>query len=386
MKIAFLTQYDFSKKANIPHHLLGHFGSSYYMYKTLEEQFDSFEYIGCLKEKHSLLAKLKYRLYKPITKDTYQYWAEPSAGRNYANQISQKLLNTNADIVVSPNINLVAYLECKQHIILWTDSLYSGILNSLPNGVPCRESIKNLTHMDLLALKKCKLVIFSSERAAQAVIKTYEVNPSKIKVVPSGANIECNRTLDDIKSILISKSSKTCKLLFLGVNWLRKGGDIALEIAKELNKSGLTTELSIAGCQPISNEPLPKFVRTFGFIDRAKKEGQQVLEQLFMESHFLILPSREDWTPAVIREASSFGLPSISTNVGGIPTILRDNFNGKIFSLDASVADYCSYILQTFKQVYEYDRIAISSFNEYQSRLNWSVAGKTVKSLLTELL
>ncbi|MFE1747588.1 glycosyltransferase family 4 protein [Coleofasciculus sp. H7-2] len=356
------------------------------MSKALENQFDFFECFDALKEKHSLLAKFKNRLYKYITKAPYHYWAEPSASKNYAKQISRRLLNSNPDVIVSPNINLIAYLESKQPIVLWTDSLFSGIMNSFPDGVPCRESIKNLNTMDVLALKKCELVIFSSEWSAQAAMKTYKVNPSKIKVVPSGANIECNRTLDDIKNILKEKTSKICKLLFLGINWFRKGGDIALEIAKELNKSGLTTELIIAGCQPISDEPLPKFVRSLGFIDRSKKDGQQVLEQLFVESHFLILPSREDWTPAVIREASSFGLPSISTNVGGIPTILRDNLNGKIFALDASIADYCSYILQTFTQVYEYDKIAISSFNEYQSRLNWSVAGKTVKSLLTELL
>ena len=38
-----------------------------------------------------------------------------------------------------------------------------------------------------------------------------------------------------------------CKLLFIGSDWYRKGGDIAVEIAGSLNAMGLKTELTMLG-------------------------------------------------------------------------------------------------------------------------------------------
>jgi hypothetical protein len=72
--------------------------------------------------------------------------------------------------------------------------------------------------------------------------------------------------------------------------------------------------------------------------------------------------------------------------VGGIPTIIKDDVNGKVFSKEANIANYCTYISNLFSNYSEYKHLALSSFNEYQCRLNWSVAGKTVKNLLTELV
>ncbi|GJD17235.1 hypothetical protein RIVM261_021910 [Rivularia sp. IAM M-261] len=45
--------------------------------------------------------------------------------------------------------------------------------------------------------------------------------------------------MDDIHTIIKAKKPIPCKLLFIGVDWVRKGGDIALEVVKELNENGL---------------------------------------------------------------------------------------------------------------------------------------------------
>jgi glycosyltransferase involved in cell wall biosynthesis len=235
-------------------------------------------------------------------------------------------------------------------------------------------------------LDRCSLAIYSSEWAAQTAMNYYKVDKSKVKVVPYGANIECHRDYDEIKKIINYRTSNKCKLLFLGVDWLRKGGDIAFKVAKELNKSGLETELTYVGCQPIIEEPLPEFVETPGFISKSTKEGMDKLNSLLNESHFLILPSRADCTPMVLNEANSFGLPCLTTNVGGMPTIIRDGLNGKMFSKDANISEYCTYISYLFSNYDQYKELAISSFNEYMTRLNWSVSGAKVKKLLMEIV
>lgn len=50
----------------------------------------------------------------------------------------------------------------------------------------------------------------------------------------------------------------------------------------------------------------------------------------------------------VFAEASSFGVPSLATNVGGIPTAIKDGLNGKTFQLCANAENDCGYVLDLF--------------------------------------
>ncbi len=239
--------------------------------------------------------------------------------------------------------------------------------------------------MEQSALNKCELVVLASEWAAQTAIDIYGINPSKVKVVPWGANVTCNRTIDDINNAIKARSTTSCKLLFIGVEWLRKGGDVALEIAKGLNRMGLKTQLQVVGCQPKINESELNFVSIKGFIDKSTSEGLNEFNRLMAESHFLILPTLADCSPHVLIEANSFGVPCLTTNTGGIPTIIKNDFNGKTFAVDANIADYCSYIVSKLENYSDYERLAVSSFNEYQDRLNWNISAQAVKQLLIEL-
>ena len=242
--------------------------------------------------------------------------------------------------------------------------------------------------MEKAALEKCKLLIVTSEWAVEKVVKTYGIERSKIKVVPRGANIELrpNRTIEDIQNLVKSRETKPCKLIFSGVFWQRKGGDVALEVAKKLNELGLETELTVIGCQPIYDKPLPSFVKPLGYIDKSKGNGLLRMSKLISESHFLILPTRADINPHVLVEANAFGVPCLTTNVAGIPTVIKDEINGKLFTLDSSVDNYCEYIINYFRNYPKYKQLAMSSFNEYLHRLNWSVAGQTAKKLFMEVL
>ena len=382
MKVAFVSRHDALdiKKWS---------GTVYYIYRSLQNQGIPVDLIDSLKEKNALLFKAKQLSYSYLFRKRYLRDREPFILKQYARQITSKLSRLNPDIIFSEGTVPIAYLNCDRPIVFWTDATFAGILELgfYPEfSNLCQESVENGNKMEKSALEKCSLAIYSSDWAAKTAIENYQIDRSKVKVVPFGANIECDRNLDDIKAIVDSKPSNKCNLLFLGVDWFRKGGNLAFEVAKELNQQGLKTELTVVGCQPMIDTALPDFVKSLGFISKASKEGLQTIERLLSESHFLILPSRADCTPIVFCEANSFGVPYIGTNVGGIPTIIKDDLNGKTFSKDASIANYCNYISNLFSDYSQYKNLALSSFNEYQSRLNWSVAGQTVKKLMMELV
>ncbi len=371
---------------------IGLFGTHYYKAKSINEQGLSIEYIIPKSNLFFIfrwMFKVKKHLYKYFLNQVYYSWTEPVVGKSDAAQILQKLSEITPDIVICTDINLIAYIEWEKPIVLWITNLFTGLIDiEFYDGFTnlCAETVHKLKTIDRMALDKCSLAIFPSEWAAQTAIETFQANPSKIKVIPYGANVECNRTIDDIKAIVNARTLNKCKLLFLGVDWVRKGGDVALAVATKLNEIGLNTELVIVGCKPLKPELVPDFVVNPGFISKSTEAGLNQLNNLIAESHFLILPSRAETYGNVLCEANSFGVPCIASNVGGIPTIIKDNLNGKIFSLDASISEYCTYILNLFNNYSEYKKLAISSFNEYQNRLNWSVIGETVNNLFEELV
>lgn len=392
MNIACVTNYD-ATTANA-------YGvRSYYMLQALSKEVESIEYIDTSKniKKYSfisLMISAKYRLYYKFLKKIYVHGRDALVLKEYANQIAKKLSTTNTNIVfspLSPASQPIAYLECKQPIVIWTDTTFAGVMNFYPgynHSDMCKETIKDAIANERSALERCSLAIYSSEWAAKKAIEYYQISPSKVKVVPYGANLICNRDFNDIKNIVESRQANRCKLLFLGEDWYRKGGDIALQIAEELNKSGLNAELNVVGCIPPDeiNNALPSFVRCFGYINKSTQEGAEKINKLLCESHFLILPTRADCTPNVIPEANSFGIPCITTDVGGIPTIIKNNVNGQTFSKEASVKEYCKYIFELFSNYNQYKSLSLSAFNEYQNRLNWRINTQNVKNLMMKLL
>lgn len=384
MKVAFLCNYDLSKPKSWPSHKIGSLGTSFYMAKSISNSCDSLIYIGPFEEKHSSFAKLEHRFYSLVTDKKYHYWAEPSLNKYYAQQIEKTILQVNPDFLISPSINLLSYLNCHQPLILWADSTYDLLISNYQEYDQISAiSQRYIKRLDKLALTKCSLAIFSSDWAAQNAIEVYQIDSSKVKVVPTGANLECDRTLEEIQNFIKNRSRTTCKLLFIGLDWYRKGGDISLEVAQKLNNLGIPTELTVLGCSP--NQPLPNFVNSLGFIDKFTASGKQTLEKLYTESHFLILPSKADCTPAVIREAASFGVPALSTKFGGITTLIVNNQNGKMFNLDAKPEEYVNYIKAVFCDFNKYYSLALSSFEDYQNRLSWDVAGKKITDLLKSL-
>ncbi|MBD2497625.1 glycosyltransferase family 4 protein [Nostoc sp. FACHB-280] len=388
MKIAYATVNDIENPTSWSKDVQGVCAAAYYISEYLTDTSISIDHLGPLSKKFTALTKVKWSFYHHICKKDYYRWAEPLIAKDYADQIQQKLKKFNSDVVLCPeNIVPITYLDCKQPIVLWTDATLSSLINFYRHmNNLCQENIRNIHLMEAEALNRCRLIIYTSDWAAKTAMNTYNIAANKIQVVPYGANLVCNRTLEDIHNIIQSKPHSPCKLLFIGVDWIRKGGNVAFQIAQQLNDMGLKTELTIVGCKPKINQPLPQFIKYIEFIDKSQQAGCEKINQLFTEAHFLILPTTADCTPHVVAEANSFGVPAISTNVGGLATLIHDDLNGKILPLNTAISEYCDYVIKIMTNHHNYQQLALSSFNEYQERLNWQVAVKKTKELIQDLM
>ena len=378
MKIAYVTTYDASDIHTWS-------GSGYYIAHSLAAANARLEYIGNLNEKLSPIWKAKSLFYRRLLSKKYLPNREPYLLKSYAKQVSDALSGSQADIVFSPGSIPIAYLKTEKPIVFWSDSTFAGMVGFYPElSNLCKETVENGNRMEQEALSRCSYAIYASEWAAKTAIENYIVDPKKIKVVPFGANIDCSRTIEGINDMVRSRDTQKIKLLFCGVDWHRKGGDVVFRTAKMLFDEGVDVELDVVGCRPPC--PVPDFVKIHGFVSKRTPEGRQLLDRLFSHAHFLFVPSLAECYGVVFAEASSFGLPSITTDVGGVPTVVKNGINGQLFSIEDSADKYCSYIKDVVFSRDKYRNLALSSFKEYENRLNWQAAGRSIRDLVSEII
>ncbi|MGI8437275.1 MAG: glycosyltransferase family 4 protein [Chthoniobacterales bacterium] len=379
MKIAYVTTYD-------PRDAHAWSGLGNHILRALQDAGAETEAVGPLPEPAlgRWVSRFKRAYYSKVRGQTYMGEREPTTLAGYAREIQNRLQRLDYEIVFSPGSLAIARVQSAKPIVFWTDATFAGLQDFYPGYADlCSDTVKNGHAMEQQALSNCRLAIYSSEWAASSALEHYEVAREKVKVVPFGPNLFSERDLGAIVGNAARKSFARCDLLFLGVDWERKGGEIALAVTELLNRRGLPTTLHLVGCAPPGS--LPVFAVDHGFISKDSEAGRKHLENLLTDAHFLILPSRADCAPVVFAEASSFGLPSLATRVGGIPTVIRDGKNGHTFSLKDEPERYCDYIQELMSAPERYRELAASSFREYSERLNWSTAGRAVLNLLRAL-
>ena len=384
MKISIVTIYksskidSFSKKSSWS-------GTVYNMAKTLRKRGINVEHIEKLNNKFKVFLKIKKFYYLLFFKKGYLINREPFVLKSYSRQIIKSLKKSNSDVILSPSTLPIAYLKTQKPIILWIDATFAGINDFYPSfSNLCEETKKNGNIIEQLAFNKCSLVIFTSNWAAKTVFENYKIDPKKIKIIPFGGNVNHNNEISDINKIFKLKSFKKCKLLFIGTDWENKGGPMALNVTKQLNRMGMESELHIVGCRPKLQDY--KYVKVHGFRKITTEYERCYMDKLFKFSHFLIVPSQSECYGLVFTEASSFGLPSITTNVGGIPSVVTNGVNGYKFELTDSIEKYCDCIIKLMLSKIEYKNLSFSSFKEYENKLSWNKSSKSLENLLKTVL
>jgi glycosyltransferase involved in cell wall biosynthesis len=273
--------------------------------------------------------------------------------------------------------------------VLWTDCTFANLLDYYPtfSNLSAR-SIRDGHDAERRALSRCDLILFSSQWAADSAIHDYGIDPAKIRLAPFGSNMPGERSPDVIERLIAQRLAtlgRKVSLVLIGVDWYRKGADIASDAVANLVARGISAELTVVGCSP-PDGAMPPRVRFAGFIDKSKPQGFEELARLLEKSHFLILPSRADCSPVVFCEAASYGLPSLASRTGGIKSIITDGINGQTFPSTATPEAWADRIAAIVCEPEHYSALCRSSFQAYRERLNWATSGQVVKRLLEDLL
>lgn len=367
-------------------------GTHYFIAQALQKHCGEVHYIGPLKSRAKFFVKMSSRAIRVVSLNRKRYkWQSHNVlvSKEYGRLISSMISREKFDLIFAPAASTeIAHISTDIPIICLSDATFSlmkGYYRTFSKLM--KTSIRQGNLIESLAIKKASLCIFSSEWAATSAIDDYWVERDKVKVIPFGANIDHVPPVEfAIKNRLEKRrSTKDCKLFFLGVDWERKGGDIAFDTLVELEKMGVSSELTVCGCIPPKGV-FHKKLHVVPFLDKNKQKDRDKLNQLLLDADFLLLPTRHECFGIVFCEANAFGLPIITTDTGGVSSAVKNGVNGFMLPLDAKGHDYASLIQSIYSDDLTYAELVRNSRFEFDNRLNWDAWGEAVRDAIDGII
>ncbi len=356
-------------------------GVHYSVMGELKKHFEDVTALGPHEEKNIVLQGRIYSFFlKKLRGKRFDYLHSLRLARAYGDYFNAQLQKGEYDAVVAVAASTeLAFLKTNLPVYYIADATFANMVGYYPfyAGLTKR-SLREANEVQQRALDKCTKLIFPSDWAAASAFRDYGVPENKLSVVPFGANLKDVPIEPEMISISVDQP---VNLLFVGVEWERKGGPVALEAFRELRKRGYKAKLTIVGSNPqVSDEG----VEVIPFIDKKIESERKKLNELFAKAHFFILPTKAECFGLVFCEASAFGTPSLAPHTGGVPSVISHGQNGFLFSPFDTAIHYADKIEVLMKHPVEYEILRKRCRAIYDSQLNWDAWGKAVQEIISK--
>jgi glycosyltransferase involved in cell wall biosynthesis len=208
-----------------------------------------------------------------------------------------------------------------------------------------------------------KIIFTCGSLIAYSLINQYNIPKEKVVIAFAGSNVP--NTDKPNASKYYSRN-----ILFVGTVWERKGGPMLLSAFKNVLNKFPDATLTIVGCKP-ENISCPNCT-VIGSVPVGD------IHKYYNAANVFCLPSlREPFGFAFI-EAMNYRLPIIANNIGCIPDLVKNDYNG--YLIDNDVNDYTNAICELFANPEKSKQMGENGYRYAQSRFTWELVGKTIKS------
>jgi len=377
-KILYLTHRDASDKREWS-------GTMYYMARALSKHAGEVIFAGPFKPGILLfflkaLNKISLALFRKRYSIPYSYLLS----MRYKQYFTKKIRNIQPDIVVAVSASgEMSLLKAECPIVYVGDVTFMQLIDNYPNFT--RLSSLSLWESDIVERKtfnNASALVFSSEWAVNSAREDYGIPDEKLHLISYGANLDHIPMAQDVSG---KKLGKPVRILFLGVDWVRKGGDIVYRSFLNMLDKGFNIQLTVIGCvPPVSFKG--QELKIIPFLNKNREEDAAVLYDILMETDFLFVPSRSDCTPIAFCEANAFGVPVITSDVGGVTSVIHNGVNGHTLPLDSPLEDFTGLIGSYIADPEGYRQLVISTRDYYDQHLNWDQWGNKMNLLFNSLL
>lgn len=318
----------------------------------------------------------------------YPLWITQATFRNNARELKAAMGKENPDAVLSLSTMCIAELkEPGRPMFMFSDAPYLAYHEAYAGTVSVPNRLAWFGEREANTARRLDGLFFSSGWAAKEAVRFYgSVGRGGVPletlthVTPFGAVLVPAISHEELLVRVDARPKDRLELLFVGKDWERKGGPMALEVAGLLRAAGERVRLHIVGCAPELPADAGEYVELHGLLRQDVPEEWGRMLELFLGSHFLIVPTQAECFGIVFAEAQAFALPPISRAVQALPGVVLDGQTGLLIDPAAGAGEYVRRILELRRDAGAYRAMAVKARERFEGYLNWDwTAGEMVR-------
>jgi len=319
-----------------------------------------------------ILRKINQRLFnKTLFKYPARYFSKS------ASQVNDAIRTFDPDLIVSMYSAPLVYAHLTKPFLYFCDATTRWEQTYWRN----RAWISTLTMSiwESKVIDKATHIISFSDANAKFMHENHQVDREQIDVFAIPASIPHNI----VPSLPIEKKKfSSINLLLVGRDYYRKGIDLAIEIVNDLANSGINARLRIAGLEGTDK----KNVKYMGYYNKTNPQELRNYIANYEWSDFLIHPARFEAAGIVPSEAAKFGVPTITNDIGGLATTVKDGISGVVLPKLSPIEGYTRVIRDFMNKPAEYDQLVKTTLDRYQQELNWPAISPKIMQIAKQII
>lgn len=383
LKIAFVTPYY------DPRDIRRGSGTFYYMSRELEHQGCEVSYFGPVAFRESAVVRPLRAFAKRVQKGRYRTYLDPAVVRELGKELSGQLRVRSFDLVLANDPGAAAGLDVPFPVVYYSDVMLpaSGAASELRRMVAYRQvplwALRRYQKTMRLCLERAALAVFPAQWQVDQA-RGYGVDPEKLHLVSFGANIpDPGPEAAEQRDFSLHAQQRKVNLLFVGTDWERKGGDIAVAVATLLREEGVDASLDVVGK---NLQGMPSFIGSHGQLRKDNPVEWGLMDELYRASDVFILPSRSEGSVIAPREAAAYGLPTLAYRIEGMLTSVIDGQSGVLLEPGTGPEGFAQIILDWLDNPDAYQRFCHGARAFYESDANWAGKVRKLIDILDSLL
>ena len=214
------------------------------------------------------------------------------------------------------------------------------------------------------------ITFLRSSNVRRSLIEEYGCPPEKAVLVYAGSNAKV--------SPVKTKNSDYTKpvILFVGLDWKRKGGPDLVEAFKLVRDKLPEARLTIVGANPDLQVP------GIEVVGKVPPEG---LDRYYQEASLFCLPTNLEPFGIVFIEAMTARLPIVATRVGAIPDFVEEGRNGFLVA-PGDIPGLANALLRLLENPELCRSFGEFSFQLTRDRYSWEAVGEKFKQSILKVL
>ncbi|WP_051309512.1 glycosyltransferase family 4 protein [Desulfogranum japonicum] len=359
-----------------PYNLHSWSGSSYFFFNEFKKR-NNFAGVYCARTNLTLLAKL-VSFHPRVSTWKFKYNLSPLRYHLLKMGARRHVLTKNKayDILLQLGSWCDLTTFGTQDVVSYHDGNLAALLNS-PHPLPKvpKSCLRRAFAYEKKVYSRVSKIFCFSNWLASSFHNDFDVPYSRLEVVGAGINLP-----EPI--VTKEKNYSSPNILFIGMNFHRKGGPCLLDAFKQVKQEIPGARLKIVTAKKMDR--LPDGVEYIPAIDKNSEYGMNQLLELYKWANLFVMPSLYEPFGIVFLEAMAHKIPCIGTRTCAMPEIINHGTTGYLVGLEdgRQLADTITDLLKspaTLKALGEagYDRV--------KDRYTWKSVIDTMSSVIATL-